>query len=562
MNLRNGTNHQIALLIISISILLQITLIVIVGSLGLVLKIPLSPAHLIISTFFAYALTFYLFNKENKLTVLFCIGVSLIIFAFITLSASNIIDLTYDGIAYQKLAVGHLKNGWTPPSETVEAFSKTVNYQLAPTTQAIWLEHYPIAPWVYGGTVYAFFNSLEAGKSLLPLLTISLFLYLLSRFIIKNISIGWAIILSGFIAMPPAVVGQIFSFYVDGILALSLYYLCISLIFALHEKSPHSSVEWTAFTANTVLCCNTKFIGIPFSLLFVGLIVFSICLISFAKTKRIFSTTLNSKQLVIIIFTFFMAILIIGGPVYLKNFKDHGNPFFPLMGKQKTDILSQFQPNSFKHTNPYVKFGLIFFSHTGNETNQRFRLKIPGTFNISLAELTPSTSSPRAGFGFLFSLICLFSIVELWHLRKKLSIEEKVFCSAYFIGCIIFIGIMDGSWMARYTPYLYALPLITLFLAIIHKSENAKRILSLLLILNLITFSAQPLYGIYESTLVQHDLNLLKRKKPIIIDLKNPYFSSVIYTLRDNGIKYRFGKLDNHSAIMKPLSLKTKFTSN
>ena len=45
--------------------------------------------------------------------------------------------------------------------------------------------------------------------------------------------------------------------------------------------------------------------------------------------------------------TVLIAVLLVGSNTYVKNLIDYKNPFYPLMGENKVDIMTSMQPPSF-----------------------------------------------------------------------------------------------------------------------------------------------------------------------------------------------------------------------
>ncbi len=531
-----------------------------VGSLSLFFRLPLTPLHFPVEVLLSSLFTILIFKNQrlsNRLLAI-SLGVGLIILSMGIFS--NTFDYSYDAVAYHKLAIGHLAHGWTPPSETVSEFSRTSSLDLAAESQAIWLEHYAEGPWIFSASIYALTNSIESSKILTIILIISLFLYLKTKLNSLGFSKFNSIMLSTFVALSPAALTQIFTFYVDGALAVSLYFVCLSLVFFLKSNS-NSSHDILIYFASVIICCNVKFTGIPFALLFSCLIIAGYLLANYFKNNTFFDAKINLKNIFYITGIFLFAISVVGGPVYINNTLDHGNPFYPLMGKNKTDIISPFQPKSFSHMNPYKKFTLAFFSHTGNETHEKFRLKIPGTFNFTLAELAPGCGS-RAGFGFLFSLITILSLIGIAFSFKNMGIFAQSMIILFIVGCIILTGIMDGSWMARYTPYIYAIPLIALYVTISEKNNILSNLLIIALCLNLLTFAIHPMYSLVTGYQVKREISSLKSDQPLHICLNDRYFTSVVYTLHDSNIKYLWKKSLPDKQYIERLSLYVNSSKN
>ena len=98
-----------------------------------IFKVSISKYYVIISLILSIIITLFLSKRENLLSeknklygIIATILPILIIFSSFYFNG-KVIDTSYDGNAYQKAAIGLLKNGWNPVYETSEEFDENAH---------------------------------------------------------------------------------------------------------------------------------------------------------------------------------------------------------------------------------------------------------------------------------------------------------------------------------------------------------------------------------------------------------------------------------------------------
>ena len=161
-----------------------------------------------------------------------------------------------------------------------------------------------------------------------------------------------------------------------------------------------------------------------------------------------------------------IAVFVVGLSVYPKNLIQKGNPFYPLMGKDKVDIMTANQPDYFKEKSTIEKFYIATFSEAENINEAAMKeatFKKPFTINSDELKRLKYCDLRISGNGVLFSGILIISfvllIVELVKIFKK---DKVLFCLCIIPLSItlLMIFLLSESWWARYFPQLH---LIVLF---------------------------------------------------------------------------------------------------
>ena len=205
------------------------------------------------------------------------------------------------------------------------------------------------------------------------------------------------------------------------------------------------------------------------------------------------------------------AIFIIGLSVYPKNFLEHGNPFYPIMGEGKIEIMLQNQPAYFENKTPIEKFIISTFSRAENisqSSGLEATYKIPFTVDDTELESLSNVDLRISGNGVLFSGILIISLVIL--LLTSIFVfknNRKLFLMIIIpiIITFIMIFVLNESWWARYFPQLYFIVLGSILFL---ESFNKKAIkivmfifMALIIVNNSLTFYYSTKYAYDESKL-------------------------------------------------------------
>lgn len=499
-------------------------------------------------------------------------------------------DIGYDGNSYQKAAIGALAHGWNPVYESIETYFARAEFDLSPITHALWADHYPKASWLFGASAYVITGSIESGKGVNLIMGLGAalvtFEYLRARFLRP----GWAALVAALAVVNPVTFPQYLTNYVDGLLACTLLVIVVAL---LEQADPgydrgDSPAVRALLAAAVLFCVNIKFTGFVYAGFFCGAF-YVLALVRAAwgerrgrvaaaprgRHARISEGTapeggagsggdanagagvlgrtfvrLTAYYLVVVA----VSVLVAGSNTYLPNTIDHGSPFYPLISAQTSEIIDGYQPDSFETMNPYKKFLLSLFSKTENAWKEDVQLKLPFTFTSD--ELAVDTyDTRRAGFGAFFSgiflvsgAVCVVGMVALWRRERRWFVNLVTLA----VPCVALVGLTDGSWWARYTPYLWYVPLIALVLLLgdwgLERRRGARVAgvaagvaLAALMAVDVATFLPvlrNTVRATRQAEAFYEEVRALGR--PVEVTLADHALGGAIYNLLDEGIDYAY----------------------
>ena len=317
----------------------------VVETLRMMLGLPPLGASPIIGLLIGFYWAWKFHRKEIWSTFIF-----LIILGYCGWAAFLFYDLSFDGQWYHQDAIIHLRNGWNPfwdaplAHETVSGFN--ANY----------VNHYAKAPWTLASAFYQTLPYIQWSKAgnLMWLATSYLVtLGALYRWTQRPFVSSMVALL---LALSPVAVGQTLSFYVDG----QLYSLLLILIIFLADifiDGP-SFYRWFSVGLAFIYLSNIKFTGLIYAcVFFLGLL-----LIVVFKHKKIWWNVLSRGALI-----FTLAFFVVGHCTYVRNWKDKGHPFYPLMGENNegTRVAQVHYPKNFFELNPVQRWNAATFHYPG-----------------------------------------------------------------------------------------------------------------------------------------------------------------------------------------------------
>ena len=269
-----------------------------------------------------------------------------------------------------------------------------------------------------------------------------------------------------------------------------------------------------------------------------------------------------------------VGVFIIGLSVYPKNFIEYGNPFYPLYGENKVDIITENQPAEFENLPAIEKYTRAMFSKTENmakASGRETEYKIP--FAVSKDEMNYIRMSDTriSGNGVLFSGIFIISLIlliltsiKMYHYNKKIFIMASIPLAITFL----MIFLLSESWWARYFPQTYFIVLIVIFYLYLLKGKFYKVLVVVLFILvlanNGITLFKATEYSYDQNKLANNEFRLLEENvdpNNQFIVLQAPVFIGSLYDIYDNLPNYKFQlvppeeKIDLSNTLMNGLVL-------
>ena len=543
-----------------IILLLMITYAMVLTSLLYLVKVSITKFHLPIALILAILTMFFLpSGKKDKKEVFISSSVAIIIILISILFTWNTYDLTADGNCYHKLAIGSLKNGWNPVYENNEDFGETegnvFDVNLEGSNNSVWTNHYAKGNWIFSANVYKLTDNIETGKIINILIAYICFALVFS-YLSEKLGVIRALIISVLLVVNPITVVQTMNYYVDGIIGLSIFIIIYALINITNKNHEISKIEeFLILACSIIICVNIKFTGLVFAAMFCFVFYIYWLVLDYREDKEKFKQHLW-QYTVFYVVVVVIAVLIVGASSYVKNLIEHGHPFYPLFGEGKYDIITTMQPNYFSERNVIQKFLISMFSkgenitYSWNSEGTKPILKIPFTYTEDELNQYTIPDIRIGGFGVLFSGIFILSCIGYVYMlvqwiRKK---EYKILIPSLLIMGVIgvLILIVDGSWWARYTPYLYLLPIMVLVYFWENKEQKVKIVLgsifailitiNVLLLLNVTNKNYKKNYDYIDNALEAFEEYLKESKGDVEIKLNSNPFESIQYNLKDKGI--------------------------
>lgn len=507
-------------------------------------------------------LAFLLIGKNNNKVY---INKVLSILLFLTILfgsifvASKIYDSSYDGNSYHKGAIGMMAHGWNPVYETAEDYSDSI-FHIRGAKIFTWIDHYQNLSWIFGSTVYRVFGNIETAKSLNYLLISGTLLILMNyfrRFKFKN---SQSIILAFITVFSPVVLSQFFSFYIDGNLAITfyLYIATVSLIsFELVKLKTISGDLLFNFFFSICILANLKLTGIL--LIAAGILPLAGYLtILFIQKKikvfdywKLFGTTL---------FSILFAILVIGGTSYVKNTFTMRNPFYPLLGDNRSDIITTMQPAELMGKNQIEKLLISVFSKSDNVQLYSWKAleyKLPLTWSNEEIDNLNITDTRIGGFGIFYSFIFIMSLITIisylinvYKVKKESGTDAalyKIIISCILVSILIYLVLPTENWWARYAPNIYLLTPLAAAIMFGKTNQTPKSsFVKVGLVVFIIAIFLNQLPFIYFRAITPEGNKIVKtelleakgyvEKNPEAKVIINNHYMGVFYNLLDSGI--------------------------
>ena len=520
----------------AIYLLLFLTMLMTITSVAFIFKIDISNIQMILSTISSYILLIIFTEKSERNIRISSFILSIIIIFVVIFVNGKFYDINWDSNSYHKDAVGAMKNGWNPIYEDYIDFYKKSNYRdmnivgtEIKAAHGLWQTHYAKGIWYVDANFYFILNNIESAKvfnSIILYITLILSYNFLSRITKKKLLSVFIAILFAF---SPTVITQLFSYYNDGSLYCSL--LCLVFEFILFIKENRKIQLLTIFCL-VVICSNIKFTGLAYALVFCGLLYLTYVFFNKNKLNKIIKPT------IIFGLSLVVGVMVVGANPYITNFISKGNPLYPLAGKNKVDIVSYNQPWSFSNKTTIEKFNYSIFSKVANinqKSKNDLELKLPFTVYSSELDSLSRSDLRISGFGVYFSGIFVISLLVLLIAAIKEPKDNKyMIFSSLFVSIILLIFAISESWWARYTPYVYFIPLMALTYLSLDKSKIAKNTLLILIVIMFANiyfyFNNNILYNYNEAREMRSIIEKYKRNSKTMHLIDNNDFLGLLYT--------------------------------
>ncbi len=397
-----------------------------------------------------------LFEKQTLWTNITGLSVALILVWGSIYISGLFYDCSFDGQWYHQDAVILMSEGWNPIWDNliadVDVSGLNANY----------VNHYPKASWAIQAVLFRLTGNIESGKSIQFFYWLS-FMCLLTHFFRARLSFSWikTVLLVLVVSTSTVSLGQVHSFYVDGLLYSLIGIFCLFLIDFIYFKKP---TGWLLIGAFLVLV-NIKFTGLVYGVV----LMFGATIWVFAQQRSLLKKSLARFSLAVVI-----GVGIIGYPTYLRNTVSKGHPLFPIMGKKNEGkMIAEVQyPLDFFKKNRFQKFVAAHGSIPIYTDHEHASVRKP-LFNTRLIQGSipyfknhqPVTMSPFGPFeGELWVLF--IPILLLFFIRKQ-PLELYVLLGV-LLGSLL---IQPEFWNLRYAPQLLLLLAVFLTASMKHKSR-------------------------------------------------------------------------------------------
>ena len=537
-----------------------IFLTILVSTILFFFKIGIGYYNLIIAIIGTIAITYTISKKKQLIHNTIAIFLAIAVLLFSMYICSHTYDITYDGNTYHKLAIGLLRDGYNPvyekDTEFIQSGKASVNHQVGGSP---WVQHYPKASWIFSSNLYKVTNNIETSKVFVMLLIYITFCFSLS-FFYKKTNIFFSFIISFLLAINPVSTTQAFSNYVDGAMGLLIYIIIISLInlsayIEKEEDKKDTKKNWLILAMAIIICINLKFTG----LVYAGMFCISFFLLWLYRAYK--NGCLMKKMRNYLIYYLIVvgtSIFVVGYSSYITNTISHHNPLYPLVGKDKVDIMTNNSPVTFPERNPIDKFFTSMYAipanYKSNSSKETPKLRIPFKTNKEEIQLFNCPDLRISGFGVFFSGIFTISVIVIICYLVKFYIKKEFtkgnYILAFLIVSLILAIITDGSWWARYSPYVYLLPILASYLLVLDKKIFKNLLCTALIILLAINnyFILKVTVDTYIDYYKAINPSMIKMKKisdkkgSVDVAFREPTFTSQLYNMQDKNINFKIHK--------------------
>ena len=431
-------------------------------------------------------------------------------------------DTSSDGRWYHCAALVMLKNGWLPVYHNFIEFA--ANCHVHPEA-AFWGNFYLRFVETVGANIYKITNSIESAKAVNFIMLSAVFMYsypVLKEFKPQNKFIP--LITSFIIVLNPVSICQLFTNFID----LHIYFaftLLVLTIIKIELRQETTKTDLFIFACSSLMLAMTKLTGCMY--------LFIICLLYFLY---LFPLKRDIKK-------YIKTILIIGGltaltgvsPFY-TNFKDRGNPFFPIYGENSLIVVTNF-PVDFEEMSNFERFLRSTFSEpvmSMNDTEfqeykNNVKLKIPFTIHKKSNEDIVHIPNPYefcfpdmrvGGLGFFWSGILLLSLFYLPFISFRNKNEKYLF---WLLTAMILTTTFSNPhcWWARFIPQFWLFSVFILFFGLLqnnYKNNYSKNIKLSCLYFIMLAFISNSLIILFQNTYSGFILSKLIKKPYDYID--------------------------------------------
>lgn len=514
-------------------------------------------------------ISIFIFNKRSGLPYKYSILQSaflLCLIFFLIQCAVSIYDTSWDGRDYHQAAILFLKDGWNPFYIAVSDFVKN-NYDYTVFNESLlWVQSYVKFEEIFAASVFSTIGKIEAGKiinylSVLVLLFYSV--YIIEKPVFSDLTKRVKFLILSVLVLNPVFLVQMSTYYNDGLIYCYLMMLILTIFNIEYNNKILMSDIMVIFISGVILS-NIKMGGLLYLVFFIGVYLIYLAIKKFKDrlTKLLILSLL-------IVFT----VVVTGINPYFTNVKQMHNPFYPLIGADKSSFLSTNMPQQFVNkTMPYKLFYSVFSKSENLKPfyKRECTLKLPLTVNF-IGEM-PHFEEPDVrvgGFGPFWSGILLLSLFLFLSFQTKEFYLKQI---SSFIILLILLSVLVNpeNWWARYVPQFWFFPLSVVIYSMLFKKgfkqSIAKFVLYLMIFNSLLIFYVNERYVLKFSENLNKFLHGTNKNIMVYFLNKEIYEISFLQKLNENSFKYTIvdsnyflNNRQDFKILPYPYTLKTEF---
>jgi len=431
------------------------------------------------------------------------------------------VDQSWDSTAYHQEAILQMVDGWP---EFPDKLPASIPYNTK-------IDTYPKAAWIISASIYSATSSLEGTKLLHVVLFACAFLFLYGALLqASGVSSGVALLIAAAAALNPVVIYQSLSFYVDGQLSSLVTALVGLILLMLAGVRRHHLVLLAALI---VLLINIKQTGVVYA----GILTIALLALIYINRREWFQRSLIAAAI-----GGLLGLVVFGYSPYVTNTINHGNPVYPILGRENVDFEAGHRPPDFNEMNAVNRLLRSTFSEPTVAKDAPSVLRIPFTITQdNFISRFWGADIRLGGWGVLFSgalTLSLLGLLLLFFVPRKPRTVGLILLGAVAVSVLV----NPEAWWARFAPQWYLVALIPGAL-LLFGTRLPVRAFGLVIVLVLLVNSSLVAYTYYpfnkELTAKHHDFLQL------IVDLNLPItvyfgaFPSNRIRLQEAGISYQ-----------------------
>jgi len=435
-----------------------------------------------------------------------------------TVVCERLMDFSWDGQWYHLEALLELARDWNP---MVDAYPNP------------FVKHYPFGAWVLRRLLVDVTGNIESAKAVNWMLAVASF-GMASRTAVEAFALplGRALLFSVLLALAPNVVGQVMTFYVDGLLCSLLTCLvCAAVCFS------KTGTWFDAVIALLVgvLAINTKFTGPLYVLAIVG----PVAMVLFWFARRRALVLLGTLAL-----TLSLGIGAVGYHPYVSNTLEHGDPFYPVNEgtlRDRCRETTRFRcyaaaADAFLDRNQLDRFVRSILAVSDSRPEEQPVVKLPFSVTWDEVRVAGYYDIRFGGYGPLYSGALLVGILML---STRLKRTSGFAIAPVALAVLLFASgaAMPAGWWSRLAPQVWAVPVLCL--AAIWMLGRSGTFLAAVLCANItcVIYSSAS-WTLRRQQQYDSDIEVLRTYGRSHVIMLRMRFPSTQYRLRSIGIDY------------------------